>query len=314
MANGTVAADIVLQGTEQIDRRTAIIATCFSMGLGVPALCWLAALAGVSHDVIPLDKVATIAVIFSIYAPLLVFYDNVGERRTLDQQLIHFAWLWFFSNTGYQLFWEMPWFLMKDTLTAGGITQHDVWFWPWWAYGVADTRYLSHNDLSLTISAMDGSVALLEVIGIFLYFKGYRLLVSWIALVLGVCMGWGQYFFYIGEIYGGFSNIHDGWFGLLIKYGVMNLPWLIFPIVATIGFIWHIATIYKKRGVEQYLAKQKLRFGESFIEESDILMTTDAAGNAVPPRANQRMINRLILFAFSWPFIFLAIDIFRFYR
>lgn len=295
------------------DNRRLLLTFCFVAGLGGPALCWLLALLGYQSPELRLDKYATVAVTLSVYAPLLAFYNNPGERRTLDQQLLHLAWLWFFSNTGYQVFWEMPWFLLKDTLRTGMITMSDTAYWPWWAYGVADTRYLTKNDLVLAISAMDGAVALMEVAAIYLYVKGYRLLVAWIALILGSCMGWGQYYFYVGEIYNHFSGIEDGWFGLYIKYWLMGFPWLVFPIVANVGLIWYIAAIYKRRGVEEHLAGRKLAFGKDFAAETDMMLTTDNDAERIPPTANPRWIRAVLVFMFVWPFVFLGVDIARFY-
>ncbi|MCA9771752.1 MAG: hypothetical protein KC466_05040 [Myxococcales bacterium] len=295
------------------DRRRSLLTFCFVVGLGGPALCWVLALLGYQTPELRLDRFATAAVTLSVYAPLLAFYDNPGERRTLDQQLLHLAWLWFFSNTGYQVFWEMPWFLLKDTLRTGMITMSDTAYWPWWAYGVADTRYLSKNDLVLAISALDGSVALLEVAAIYLYVKGYRLLVAWLALILGSCMGWGQYYFYVGEIYKHFSGIEDGWYGFYIKYWLMGFPWLVFPIVANLGLIWYIAAIYKKRGVEEYLAGREPEFGASFAHETDMLMTTDERGARIEEWASPALVRWVLVLMFVWPFVFLGVDIARFY-
>jgi len=247
-------------------------------------------------------------------SPFAGFAAYCGEARSLDRQLVHFAWLWFFSNTGYQVFWEMPWFLMKDTLMSGTITMQDTLFWPWWAYGVADTRYLQVNDLILGIEAMDGAFALFEVACIYFFLKGYRVFVAWVALILGSCMGWGQYYFYIGEIYTYFEKIQDGWFGFYIKFWLMGFPWLLYPVIAAFGFIWYLSAIYKRQAIEEYTSGRKPEFGKSFLRETDMLLTVSEYGERVEETANQSMIRKLILVAFAWPFVFLAIDIYRFYN
>lgn len=298
---------------EVTDNRSQLIRFCMIVGLAGPALCWLSVLLGATLEDYPHDKVAVMAVLLSIYAPLLVFLNNKGEKRSLYKQLVQFAWLWFFANTGYQLAWELPWFLLKDTLMSGTITDADIWFWPWWSYGVADTRYLQFHDLTLSISAMDGSVALLEVFTIYLFFKGYRIHAAWLALILGACMSWGQFFFYIGEIYGQFSNIEDGWFGLWIKYGVMNIPWCIFPFFSSAGFIWFLAIAYKKRGVEEYLEKRELTFEESFMKDSEMHMTVNDDCERTEPPVNDMQIRRWTKIMLCTPFIFLLLDIIYWY-
>ncbi len=294
---------------EVFDLRGRLIGFCLIAGLAVPGLCWLAVLLGATREVFPHDQVAVLGVLLSVYAPILVFVNNKGEKRTLEKQLIQFAFLAFFANTGYQFFWEMPWFILKEQIYAGAITEADIWFWPWWAYGVADTRYLKPNELSISISGMDGSVALLEVFCVFLYFRGYRLLVSWFALLLGSCMGWGQYYFYMGEIYFDFVNIEDGAFGLWVKYVILNIPWLIFPFISGAGFIWHIANHYKSIGVREHLNKQQNQAGKDFHEECNIFLQSDE--NCEPiGTGKDKLIKRIVYFAFSTPLIFLAIDIY----
>ena len=64
------------------DRRGQLIALCMALGFGVPALCWLAVLLGATREDFMHDQVAVWGVMLSIYAPLLAFVDNPGERRT----------------------------------------------------------------------------------------------------------------------------------------------------------------------------------------------------------------------------------------
>ncbi len=299
---------------DAIDVRGHLINFCLIAGLGVPALCWVAVLFGATREIFPHDQVAVWGVLLSVYAPLLVFINNKGEKRSLERQLIEFGFLVFFTNVGYQFCWEFPWYILKERIWAAQITEVDKLFWPWWAYGVADTRYLKPNELAISISGMDASVALLEVFIVLMYFRGYRLMVSWFALLMGSCMGWGQYYFYMGEIYFNFRNIEDGQFGFWIKYMLLNLPWLIFPFIAGAGFIWHIAGHYKRIGIrEQQQALLELK-GESFYQECNIFDRSTEDFEPIESESNQRTIKRLVLLAFMSPLVVLALDIYLFYR
>lgn len=294
--------------------RGKLINLSFAIGLGVPTLCWIVALTGIfSYQAFPHDKVATIAIVFSVWAPLLAFVNNKGEKRKLSQQLFHLGVLWFFSNTGYQLFWELPWFLLRDVLTSGIVSIETPWFWPWWSYGVADTRYLKPNDLILAITSMDASVAILEVIMVYLFYKNYKVFFCWMGFFLTACEGWGQYYFYISEILTGFVNIEDGWFGLYIKYFLMGFPWLVFTFVGCAGFMWYLATTYKRRGVQEYLAKKEIEFDGNFIEELDILTLSDGEAEIIEVHSNNKKMNRIILFSLVWPFAFLIVSIIVYY-
>ncbi|OUR97585.1 hypothetical protein A9Q81_12995 [Gammaproteobacteria bacterium 42_54_T18] len=302
-------------GLPENEFRQRLIRFCIIVGFSVPALCWLAVLLGVTREVFPHDQVAVLGVLFSVYAPILVFINNKGEKRPLEKQLVEFAFLFFFTNVGYQFFWEMPWFMLKETIYGSNITEADKWFWPWWAYGVADTRYLKPNELSISISGMDASVAMLEVFIVAMYYKGYRLMASWFALIMGSCMGWGQYYFYMGEIYFEFVNLEDGWFGFWFKYIILNIPWLIFPFIAGAGFIWHIASHYKKIAVDEYLSKaQSHESGNQFYDRCNILIKTNDNFETIESDKNQALVKRLIFLAFVSPLIFIATDIYLHYQ
>lgn len=302
-------------GVPENEFRQRLIRFCIIAGFAIPGLCWVAVLLGATRELFPHDQVAVLGVLLSVYAPMLVFINNKGEKRSLETQLVEFAFLVFFTNVGYQLFWEMPWFILKEQIYAAHITEADKWFWPWWAYGVADTRYLKPNELSISISGMDASVAMLEVFIVAMYYRGYRLLAAWFALLMGSCMGWGQYYFYMGEIYFNFANVEDGWFGFWFKYMVLNIPWLIFPFIAGAGFIWHIASHYKKIAIKEYLGElESPKTGVSFYDRCHLFLQTDEAFEPIDGDKNQVLIKRVVHFAFMSPLIFLAVDIYLHYQ
>lgn len=298
------------------DRRGFFLKVCFGLGLGTPLLMWILALGGVRSDAFPTDKVATVGVMLSVYAPALALWDNEGEVRHLREKLFNFGFLWFVANTGYQTCWELPWMLLKNDIMKG-VDEDQPWYWPWWAYGSADTRYLAHNDLTLAISAMDGAIALSECIVVYLFFKRYTVAASWVALVLQCCLGWGQAYFYVGEIYNNFSNIHDGWFGLYIKYFMLGFPWLVAPLISAAGFIWKLAFIYRKRAVEQYLEYGEVvsdKTSQGFMHDSDFLLLVDDDNNlaTATPQA-QAFARRLLWLALLFPVLFLTVDALVYY-
>ena len=172
------------------------------------------------------------------------------------------------------------------------------------------------NEMSISISGMDASVALLEVFIVVMYFRGYRILAAWFALIMGSCMGWGQYYFYMGEIYFGFANIEDGWFGFWIKYMLMNLAWLVFPFIAGAGFIWNLATHYKHLGVQEYLRSGNDAFGNDnadFYRGTNMLQRSGDAFDYVGDSVDLRVLKRIVYCAFASPLLFLAVDMWRFF-
>ena len=258
-------------------RRRRALAACIGCGLGTPAWCWLLVLCGIKNDEYHLDKIATFGVCFAVYSPITAFINNPDEqnKRPLREKLALFGFYWFAANAGFQFIWELPWFILKKRLWKG-VNQDDIWLWPWFAYGMCDHRYLTHNDLSLAISAMDASIAIGEVLSVYLAIKQYDFLSYWISIVLVSCQSWGQFYFYVGEIYNNFSNMQDTVFGNWMKYGVMNIPWVIFPFLGNAGFIWSLAVMYKQKGVEEYLQANQgtvgKRAAQSFSADTSMFM------------------------------------------
>lgn len=233
--------------------RDTLIAASFGIGLFAAGASWAIALSGVSNDSFPGDKIATIGACIAIYTPLLVFLNPAGSApRPLKVQLAHLARIWFFANCFFQCIWELPWFIMRHRFQSGHVGEKDVWLWPWWAYGVADTRYLSNSsDIPLAISAVDAAISLVEAALVYLYLrKGFTVLFAWVSIPLQCCLGWGQLYFYV-EIFHGFRSIQDGWFGLYVKYILMGLPWLFFPFLAAAGYMWYLAEHYQALGASR---------------------------------------------------------------
>jgi hypothetical protein len=288
--------------TLSTSRRKRMILIAYTIGLGTPALCWLLVLFGMKSDDLHLDKIATVGVLGAVYAPILAFITDPGEQRSLKDKLSSFAFLWFASNAGFQFCWELPWFLLKRSLMKENVTQNDIWLWPWYAYGKCDTRYLKHNDLSLAISAMDAAIAPGEVLVTWLGLSGYSVAFSWIGLIQVTCQSWGQFYFYIGEIYNNFSNMEDSLFGKILKYGILNIPWIIFPFISNAGFIWDLAVIYSQR--RQVLLTPS---STSFLDDTGMFLHVDFVTGTIK-ESKETFPRRILQFVLIFPWVFLLVD------
>eukprot|EP01084_Bolivina_argentea_P311965 540058_1 len=150
--------------------RSKLIKIFMITGLSIPFTCYIIVLCGVDPNDFYSDTVATASILLTMYAPFLAFY---GNSRPLKDQLYHFAILWYYCNTCYQITWEMPWYIFKQKIFSAQLDINHLdntnkWYWIWWGYGRTDTRYLHHNDLVIAISAWDGIWAIPELLMIYL--------------------------------------------------------------------------------------------------------------------------------------------------
>ena len=308
------------------DVRTKIFRGLGLIGTVGPATCWLIALMGVSHDTFPGDIVAVALVIPAIWSPIVAFWTNEGEVRTLKDKLLDFGVYWFFINTACQTLWELPWFLLKFQIFDAHPTSEVKWTWIWWAYGVADTRYIKENEMVVAVTGLDGAISLAEVAVCLLYYKGYRVLFTMLVIFLEVAQGWGQALWYMSEVSLNFRNIstegESSYLGAILKYGVLNIPWIIFPFFSLVGLFWNLAIIYKKRGVQEYLAKingnngavdgQQLVVSEgvSFSDEAEVFIRLDDENGVqiLETDTDRRPVKKMLWFMIIYPLVFITVN------
>lgn len=211
-------------------------------------LVWLLVLLGVIPPT-PTDDYVVAFVVPVLFAPAIAFWDDPGERRTPTERLSEFAYVWLFTSGMAQTFWELPWFFLDLTGWVQGAGAGDHWLWPWWAYGVADTRYIRSDPAIAGIEFCAGMVGPLELYACWLFKKGRREAANWWALLLGVGLSWGAIIFFVAEIHVGFRNIADGAYGFWVKWIGLNLPWALAPLAFIPASILELRDIYVQRGV-----------------------------------------------------------------
>jgi hypothetical protein len=231
-------------------RRRAIYRLAFVASVPMIALVWALVLLGVLPPT-PTDDWVVAFILPALFAPAVAFWDDPGEERTRTQRLAEFAYVWLFTSGMAQTFWELPWFLLDATGWIQGATAADRWLWPWWAYGVADTRYLQSDHAIAGIEFCAGMVGPLELYACWLFKKGRREAANWWALLLGVGLSWGAIIFFVAEIHVGFRNIGDGAYGFWVKWIGLNLPWTLAPIAFIPASIVELREIWMREGARR---------------------------------------------------------------
>ena len=228
--------------------RAGLVAALAGAGGG-----WLLVVLGVLPAT-PTDDVVSALMFPLLFVPFAALWDNPGETRTHVQRLAEFSFGWLLVSGIAQTTWELPWFLFDLTGLVHGIGPEDTWLWPWWAYGVADTRYLTSSPVIAGLEFCAGIAGPFELYACWLFARGRRIPANWIALLLGTGLSWATVVFFYAEVHVGFANIQDGAFGFWVKWLGLNLPWAVAPFCFVPASILELRELYRQEGIEAYLA------------------------------------------------------------
>lgn len=164
-------------------------------------------------------------------APILARAKGTAiTPEAMDKLLV--GWLWLTAIT--HVTWELGWCIAHPYLHDVG--PDDTWAWFFWAYGIADTRYLFSDPF---IVIMEWCTALIGgPMGFYVlwltYKKRLKLAALWILLVSAMEL-YGTILYFGTEAVDGFRHVNtshpiDLWF----KFVGMNVIWIVYPIVSIV--------------------------------------------------------------------------------
>ena len=206
----------------------------------------------------PTDDYAGATTFFAMWMALFAFLDNPGENRTLIQKLEEFIFVWLISSGLAQIFWELPFVLIKTTYLypLGQVLSHeDSWLWPFWLYASGDTRYMSPHEASHATETLLAISGFFEILAAYYIKTGKKYKTG---LIMAALLHWGFMWannsvIYLGEIYAGFKNIEDGMAGFWIKWLGMNMQWSVLSPLCTFSALYLLMKKSEEEGVSKYL-------------------------------------------------------------
>lgn len=222
-------------------RKTAYIASAIMIP-GAFMAAWALIALGVIEPM-PVDKYVSASLFIGYWAGLFAFVDNKGEQRSWAEKWHAFLIVWLITSGCAELFWELPVVYMKVPYLyqlGAELKPDEVFFWPWWLYSVADTRYMRPHEAQLAHEAMLAHFGFIEILAAYWMMNGKRYKT---ALGMGILANWGAFYgntsvIYLGEILVDFRNIEDGNLGFWLKFVGLNLQWSVLSPIAAIGGIW----------------------------------------------------------------------------
>lgn len=156
------------------------------------------------------------------------------ERCSRAEQLADLLYVWTIASTCAQLGWELPFVLLSPWLD--GATAGDRWAWLWWAYGIADSRYLIADSF---VVCMEGVTSIagapLEIYTLLLFRRGRIKSAAALSLLVNGTQFYGAALYFGIELHAGLVHINTGHpVDLWVKFVGLNLLWLVLPAVAMV--------------------------------------------------------------------------------
>jgi len=192
-------------------------------------VCFLGVLAGV-FDPHRASYAMALCVFFGLLAVLASpFLPRAGGPRARAVQVAELLWIWTIASTCAQLGWEAPFVALSHWLD--GVTAADTWAWLFWAYGVADSRYIIADPF---IVCMEGVTAYVggpaEIWTLVLFRRGQLQRAARWGLVIAATQLYGTLLYFGIEALDGFAHINIGHpVDLWVKFLGLNALWIVLP-------------------------------------------------------------------------------------
>ncbi len=181
-------------------------------------------------DPVTSSNIASTILIISLLALLLSpwFYSKEGNR-TRAEKLITICSIWLLISGIAHVTWELSWCFVHPYLH--NVTEKDKWAWIWWAYGVADHRYLISDSATVILEWVTATIGgPLTLYAFYLLKKNYRK-AGLCILVTSLMDLYGAVVFFGTEVLNGFPNIDTEHFvNFWIKFWGLNSLWVFFSI------------------------------------------------------------------------------------
>jgi cholestenol delta-isomerase len=172
-----------------------------------------------------------VCVTVGLYAVVAAPFLPNGERpKDRTSRLLDLLLVWTTASAVAQLCWELPFAVLHRWLD--GATAADRWAWLWWAYGVADSRYVIADPFVVCMEGFTAAVGgPIELWCIVQMSKGRYREAALATILVGATQWYGTVLYFGIEAFTGFAHVNTASFldwGL--KFFALNALWLVLPI------------------------------------------------------------------------------------
>ena len=198
-----------------------------ALSLVIPTVSWALALAGAA-DPLLLSNIALPSVLACWIAALITPFVFGGDA-TFEMRATGFILAWAAIAITFPLIWDLPWAILHDWVY--GATAEDRWKWFFWAYAVADTRFLQSDPIMIIVEYWSGAIAVIEILFLASFLRNPLVQAMRIFALAGSLAFYGCSVFFASELMNGLANIRPDTVSH-IKFFGMNGMWIVFPAVS----------------------------------------------------------------------------------
>jgi hypothetical protein len=177
------------------------------------------------------SNIASCILIIALLTLLLssYLYSN-SENPTIIERLITICSIWLLISGIAHVTWELSWCFVHPYLHH--VTEKDKWAWIWWAYGVADRRYLISDSATVILEWVTAIISGPLTLYAFYLLKKNPQKAGLYILVTSLMDLYGAILFFGTEVLNGFPHIDTQHFiNFWIKFWGLNSLWVFFSIL-----------------------------------------------------------------------------------
>jgi hypothetical protein len=199
----------------------------FAGSVGIPAVCVAIAMARAADPLLLSDIALPGLLVCWIVALLTPFAFPGGASRQARQT--GFVLVWSAIAILFPLSWDLPWAVFHDWVY--GATAEDTSKWYFWAYGVADTRYLRSDPLMIIVEYWSGAIGVIEIVFLRLFLLNRLSQAVRFFVAASVLQFYGCTVFFFSEIMRNLVDIRPDALSY-VKFFGLNGMWMVVPAIS----------------------------------------------------------------------------------
>lgn len=198
-----------------------------AVSMTIPGIC-MALVLSEAADPFLLSNIALPSVLGSWIMALLMPLLFAGNSSP-QQRMTGFVLMWSCIAIVFPLGWDLPWAIFHDWVN--GATAEDKWKWYFWAYAVADTRFLNSDPLMIIVEYWSGIIGIIEILFLRAFLNNRLQQAIRLFVIAGCLQFYGCTVFFVSELMNNLQNIRPDAVSY-IKFFGMNGMWMVVPAIS----------------------------------------------------------------------------------
>lgn len=146
-----------------------------------------------------------------------------------ESRMTGFVVAWSAIAVFFPLCWDLPWAVLHEWIS--GATAGDAAEWYFWAYAVADTRFLRGDHLMVIVEYWSGVIGVVEIVFVVLLRRNQLSKATRVFVSASSLQFYGCTVFFLSEAVSGFPSIRPDLVSY-VKFFGLNGMWVVVPALA----------------------------------------------------------------------------------